>query len=83
MTKNIVWLLLFLSAVSIFAVMGYTNIAQANMIIPDSVTLPLGYIRSNGTVEPATLPIQCLDNYHYVLKGNIVDYTIEIQKDNI
>jgi parallel beta-helix repeat protein len=41
-----------------------------------------GYIRSDGTVEPQTLPIEKSGN-RYTLIDNIVNYTIEIQIDDI
>ena len=40
------------------------------------------YIRANGTVEPSTLPIDRSGN-RYTLTGDIINYTIEIQTDNI
>ncbi len=40
------------------------------------------YIRNDGTIEPPTLPIERAGNF-YLLKGNIMNYTIEIQKSNI
>jgi hypothetical protein len=46
------------------------------------VPMQNGYIRSNGTVEPASLPIERTGNY-YILKDDIVNYTIEIQSNNI
>jgi parallel beta-helix repeat protein len=46
------------------------------------VPMEHGYIRSDGTIEPATLPIERTDNF-YFLKDNIVNYTIEIQSNNI
>ena len=45
------------------------------------VPIKHGYIRSNGTVEPASLPIERTGNY-YLLKDNLVNYTIEIQSNN-
>lgn len=52
----------------------YSNLVE---IVPTEK----GYIRSNGTIEPPTLPIERFSNF-YLLKGNIVNYTIEIQKSN-
>jgi len=40
------------------------------------------YIRSDGSVEPATVPIERTGSL-YKLTDNIVLYTIEIQRDNI
>jgi parallel beta-helix repeat protein len=41
-----------------------------------------GYIRSDGAIEPASLPIERLGDF-YFLKDNIINYTIEIQSNNI
>lgn len=46
------------------------------------VPMEHGYIRSDGTIEPSTLPIERTGNF-YSLKDNIVNYTIEIQSSNI
>jgi len=50
--------------------------------IVEIVPLEHGYIRSDGTIEPATLPIEHTGNF-YSLKDSIVNYTIEIQSSNI
>jgi len=44
--------------------------------------LPRIYIRSDGSVEPATAPIERTGNT-YRLTSNILLYTVEIQRDNI
>lgn len=46
------------------------------------VPMEHGYIRSDGTIEPAALPIERLGDF-YFLKDDIVNYTIEIQSNNI
>jgi hypothetical protein len=48
----------------------------------ETVPMEHGYIRSDGTIEPSTLPIERTGNF-YKLKDNIKNYTIEIQKSNI
>ncbi|MEM3377647.1 MAG: hypothetical protein QW674_01715 [Candidatus Bathyarchaeia archaeon] len=44
--------------------------------------MPRIYIKSDGSVEPATAPIERIGNY-YKLKENITRKTIVIQRDNI
>ncbi|MEM2999531.1 MAG: hypothetical protein QXX34_03285 [Candidatus Bathyarchaeia archaeon] len=44
--------------------------------------MPRIYIKSDGSVEPATAPIERIGNY-YKLKENITMKTIVIQRDNI
>ena len=58
------------------------NIASANPTIDPGPDLPRIYIRNNGNVDPATVPIERTGN-HYTLTDNIALYTIEIQRDNI
>jgi hypothetical protein len=74
----ILWL-----AVSTLTAIGFVGLTKANGYVPPE-RLPLGqaYIRSNGDVDPSTLPIQRLGNV-YALTNNIVNYSIEIQKDNV
>lgn len=56
---------------------------KANAIYPaESLPVNRAYIRNNGTVDPQTLPIQRQGNL-YFLTDNIIDYVIEVQKDNI
>jgi parallel beta-helix repeat protein len=58
--------------------------ARANGIpyFPEPLPVNHGYIRSNGDVDPPTLPIQHQGNI-YVVTANIVNCCISIQKDNI
>jgi parallel beta-helix repeat protein len=60
----------------------FANLSSANFFPDPGPDLPRIYIRSNGNVEPATAPIERAGNL-YKLTGNIVLYTIEIQRDNI
>jgi hypothetical protein len=74
----ILWL-----AVSTLASLEFINLTKANgYFLPEKLPMGQAYIRSNGTVEPPTLPIQRLGNV-YALMNNIVNYSIEIQKDNV
>jgi parallel beta-helix repeat protein len=58
------------------------NFSAANFFPDPGPDLPRIYIRSNGNIEPATALIERAGNI-YKLTGNIVLYTIEIQRDNI
>ena len=75
-------LLIWLLAASALMATDFKGLTKAN---PSSITMvPIehGYIRNNGDVDPPTLPIQRSENL-YTLQGNILNYSIEIQKDNI
>jgi Periplasmic copper-binding protein (NosD) len=56
--------------------------SEANFFPNPGPDLPRIYIRSDGTVEPTTAPIEKTGNT-YKLTGNIVLYTIEVQRDDI
>ena len=60
----------------------FTEISSANFFPDPGPDLPRIYIRANGNVEPATAPIERAGDV-YKLTGNIVMYTIVIQRDNI
>jgi len=57
------------------------DFAHANFTLlpPD---LPEIYIKSDGSIDPSTAPIQHVGDT-YTFTGNITDYTIVIQRDNI
>jgi len=58
------------------------HFSSANFFPDPGPDLPRIYIRNDGSVEPATAPIERTGNL-YKLTDNIVLYTIEIQRDNI
>ncbi len=60
----------------------FTNLSSANFFPNPGPDLPRIYIRNDGSVDPATAPIERNGNL-YELTGNIILYTIEIQRDNI
>ena len=60
----------------------FVNLVRANVFPDPGPDLPRIYIRNDGSVEPATAPIERTDNL-YKLTDNIILYTIEIQRDNI
>ncbi|MGB9914580.1 MAG: NosD domain-containing protein [Candidatus Bathyarchaeales archaeon] len=76
-TMAIVLTLLFL-----VAVFQHANVSFANFFPDPGSDLPHIYIKSDGSVEPATAPIERIGNY-YKLKENITMKTIVIQRDNI
>lgn len=68
--------------VSIVAGVQVVEVVKANLVVPFPPDLPIFYIRSDGTIDPPSAPLnQSGDTYF--LMNNIVDYTIKIQKDNI
>jgi parallel beta-helix repeat protein len=58
------------------------QLSSANFFPDPGPDLQRIYIRNDGSVEPATVPIERTGNL-YKLTDNIVLYTIEIQRDNI
>ena len=80
MTRNALILLTLL--MFLVAEAQFTSISSANFFPDPGPDLPRIYIRSNGNIEPATVPIERTGNI-YKLTGNIILYTIEIQRDNI
>lgn len=73
--------ILWLTASTLTA-MEFTSLTKADPIVPEIIPMQLAYIRSNGDIDPSTLPIRRLDNV-YVLTGDMVNYSIEIQRDNV
>ncbi len=72
-------LLLFLLSLTIITL---TDFSSANFFPDPGPDLPRIYIRSDGTVEPPTAPIEHSDNV-YKLTDDIILFTVEIQRDNI
>jgi parallel beta-helix repeat protein len=59
----------------------FVTFTEANFL-PPPPQLPHVYIRSDGSIEPKTLPIQKVGNI-YTFTGNIFNLTLEIQCSNI
>ena len=59
----------------------FANLSSANFFPDPGPDLPRIYIRSNGSVEPTTAPIERSGNI-YKLTGNIARHTIVIQRDD-
>lgn len=60
----------------------FIDLAQGNFFPDPGPDLPRIYIRSDGSVEPATAPIERSGSL-YELTDNLSMYTIEVQRDNI
>lgn len=67
---------------STFTGIAFMNTAEANPTPPQIVPMANAYIRNDGTIEPSTLPIERSGN-HYFLVGDIINYTINIQIDDV
>jgi parallel beta-helix repeat protein len=82
--KRTVLTLLIILALLMLLVAGaqFKIFSSANFFPDPGPDLPRIYIRSNGSVEPATAPIERAGNL-YKLTDNIAFFTIEIQRDNI
>jgi len=59
----------------------FLDLTKANFIPPAPPTVHV-YIRADGTVDPATTPIERFGDV-YVFAGNLLNHTIEVQRDNI
>jgi parallel beta-helix repeat protein len=82
-TKPIALSIIIFFAISITAAeMRPFYLAHGNFFQDPGPDLPRIYVRNDGTVEPATAPIEKTGNL-YKLTSNIVLRTIEIQRDNI
>ena len=75
-------ILLFLALVLLVAGSLFANLSSESLFPDPGPDLPRIYIRNDGSVEPATAPIDRTGNL-YKLTSNVVHYTIEIQRDNI
>jgi len=64
------------------AAIGFISLTNADPLSIIIDPMKHAYIRSDGAIDPPTLPIQRSDNL-YVLKDNLLDYTLEIERDNI
>ena len=82
MRQKIVCLLLMVMFFLSLSIMGDANADSPYDHLVEFIPTNQAYIRSNGTIEPLNLPIERLGNF-YSLKDNIVNYTIEIQKNDI
>jgi len=68
---------LFLAYISL----QFVDLVSANFLPPPPPTVQV-YIRPDGTVDPATTPIERFGNV-YVFVDNLLNHTLEVQCDNI
>jgi parallel beta-helix repeat protein len=80
--KALTLLLVICLALSTMVATSFTLPAKADPYMPVMVTMQHGYIRNNGTVDPPLLPIERQGDI-YTLTADIVNFTIEIQRDNV
>jgi parallel beta-helix repeat protein len=73
-----IMLLLLFSIVAQAEFVGYSNGNPSSM----NIHIRQAYLRSNGAIDPPTLPIQRVGDT-YTLVDNIVNYTLEIQRSGI
>jgi len=59
----------------------FVDLATANFLPPPPPTVHV-YIRADGTVDPATTPIERFGDV-YVFADNLLNHTVEVQRDNI
>jgi len=59
----------------------FLDLATANFLPPAPPTVHV-YIRPDGTVDPATTPIERFGDV-YVFADNLLNHTLEVQRDNI
>lgn len=59
----------------------FVDLVSANFLPPPPPTVQV-YIRADGTVDPATTPIERFGDV-YVFTGNLLNHTLEVQRDNI
>jgi parallel beta-helix repeat protein len=74
--------IIFFFMFSLITEMQAIAIARANFVGPIPPDLPKVYIRSNGTIDPPSTAIRQSGNTYFLI-DDIVDCTIEVQKDNI
>jgi len=68
---------LFLAYISL----QFVDLVSANFLPPPPPTVQV-YIRPDGTVDPATTPITRFGDV-YVFADNLLNHTLEVQRDNI
>jgi len=59
----------------------FVDVATSNLIPAPPPTVHV-YIRADGTIDPATTPIEIFGDV-YVFADNLLNHTLEVQRDNI
>ena len=81
--KRIALAPMFIVILLSIAVIGEQSITRADpYLVPQPPQLPSVYIGTDGSVTPATIPIQRVGDI-YTFTGNIYNLTLEIQRNNI
>jgi nitrous oxidase accessory protein NosD len=75
-------ILIVLTLVLLVAVGLFGSLSSANFFPDPGPDIPRIFIRSDGSIEPSTAPID-KSGSNYKLTGNIVMHTVVIQRDNI
>jgi parallel beta-helix repeat protein len=72
---------LFLALLFCLLLIGHVDLARANFL-PPPPELPHVYIRSDGSLEPSTLPIQRTGDT-FLFHGDLYNVTLEVQRGSI
>jgi len=70
---------------------SFTTLLLVSMVFLVGLTLNIQparasgliYIRADGSIYPPATPISTFDNIAYVFTGNIIDFSIVVERDNI
>ena len=82
MSKKAVSIAIIIALMMSLSVAQFTGLSSANFFPYPGPDLPRIYIRNDGSVQPATAPIERSGNI-YKLTDNIILHTIVIQRNNI
>jgi parallel beta-helix repeat protein len=75
--------ILLLTAAFMLTALQFVQLANANVIpVPERLPVNQAYFRSDGSIDPPTLPIERSGNT-YALKESILNCSITIERDNI
>jgi len=79
--KTVSKIVLLFSIFLLCASLQFVDVTTANFL-PPSLPTEHVYIKADGTVEPATIPIERIRNV-YTLTENLLNHTLEVQCDNV
>jgi parallel beta-helix repeat protein len=84
MAKRVIFLLILGVLVLLASAMPFADFARGNPMTPPPPPPPINnvYIRSDGSIEPASAPITRSGDV-YAFSGNLLNSTLEVQRDNI
>lgn len=81
MKKTVSTFVLLFAIFLVYTSPQFVDLVSANFLPPPPPTVQV-YIRADGSVDPATTPIERFGDV-YVLADNLLNHTLEIQCDNI